>query len=145
MPMFMGEYNHSIDAKGRLFVPAKFREELGDNFVVSAGLDGCLYLSTQNYFEEFAQNLAALPFTREAREMQRHFLMNASNGEIDKQGRILIPAKLKELANLTKDVVIVGVIKKIEIWDKETLEKGIRDKSMEDIAEKMSAEYGLRF
>ncbi len=77
--------------------------------------------------------------------MQRHFLMNASNGEIDKQGRILIPAKLKELANLTKDVVIVGVIKKIEIWDKETLEKGIRDKSMEDIAEKMSAEYGLRF
>lgn len=143
--MFMGEFNHTIDPKNRVIVPAKFRDELGDNFVVTAGLDGCLYLSPMKDWVAFTEKLAELPFTKETRELQRYFLQNAAECELDKQGRILIPQNLKELAGLEKDIVFVGVIGKVEIWSKERIDGNTADKSMEEIAEKLSTEYGLRF
>ena len=143
--MFMGEYNHSIDPKNRVIVPAKFREELGDVFVISAGLDGCLYLSKKSDWEAFAERLAELPFTAESRRLQRHFMRNAQECEPDKQGRILIPQNLKDLAGLEKDIVLVGDGNKVEVWSKEKLDGMMGDETMEDIAEKMSVEYNLRF
>ena len=143
--MFMGEFNHTIDPKNRIIVPAKFREVLGDIFVISAGLDGCLYLTTKEDWEAFATRLAELPFTAETRKLQRHFMRNSQECEPDKQGRILIPQNLKDLAGLEKDVVMVGTGTKVEIWSKERLDGITGDDTMEDIAEKMSVEYNLRF
>lgn len=143
--MFMGEYNHTIDPKNRVIVPAKFREELGENFVVSAGLDGCLYLTPKAEFDDFAQRISEIPDMLKARNMRRFFLRNASTCEIDKQGRILIPQNLREQAGLEKDVVLIGTGKKIEIWSKEKLDAISCDDSMEDIVEEMSRDYGLRF
>ncbi|MCR5432326.1 MAG: division/cell wall cluster transcriptional repressor MraZ [Lachnospiraceae bacterium] len=143
--MFMGQFNHTIDPKNRLFLPARFREELGDSFVVTAGLDGCLYICPKTDFEEFARKLAELPFTAETRQFQRFFMQNAAECEQDKQGRFIIPAILKELAGITKDIVFVGVISKIEVWSKERFEKSTLSESVEDIAEKMSTQFGLRF
>ena len=142
--MFMGEFNHVLDPKNRVIVPAKFREELKDRFVLTAGLDGCLYLLTYEYWEKFAAQLAELPFTRQTRELQRFFTQNAAEAEIDKQGRIVIPANLKSLAGIDKEVVFVGVIGKIELWAKEKLESSQADDTMENIAERMSTEFGLR-
>ena len=142
--MFMGEFNHVLDPKNRVIVPAKFREELKDRFVLTAGLDGCLYLLTYEYWERFASQLAELPFTKQTRELQRFFTQNAAETEIDKQGRIVIPANLKSLAGIDKDVVFVGVIGKIELWAKEKLESSQADDTMENIAERMSTEFGLR-
>ena len=142
--MFMGEFNHVLDPKNRVIVPAKFREELKDRFVLTAGLDGCLYLLTYEYWERFASQLAELPFTIQTRALQRFFTQNAAETEIDKQGRIVIPANLKSLAGIDKDVVFVGVIGKIELWAKEKLESSQADDTMENIAERMSTEFGLR-
>jgi len=108
--MFMGQYEHSIDAKGRAIVPAKYREELGDLFYVTWGVDGCLYLYPQHDWEELAQKL------------QRQLMASASEVTLDKQGRILIPAKLRKSAGLEKDLVFVGMINRVEIWDKDTFE-----------------------
>lgn len=143
--MFMGEFNHSLDPKNRAFIPAKFREGLGESFVITAGLDGCLYLCPMSDWEAFATKLSELPFTKETREFQRFFMQNAAECEPDKQGRIIIPANLKELAGIEKDIVFVGVIGKVELWSKERLEAGKPDETMEEIAEKMSTEFGLRF
>lgn len=143
--MFMGEFSHSIDPKNRVIIPAKFRESLGEKFVMTAGLDGCLYLCTYKDWEAFATQLSGLPFTRESREFQRHFTQNAAEIEIDKQGRALIPANLKMRAGIEKDVVFVGVISKVELWAKERLDNAQPDATMEEIAEKMATEYGLRF
>ena len=142
--MFMGEYNHSIDAKGRIIVPAKFREELGDEFVVTLGLDGCLFLYPNAEWEEFVAQLKQLPGNRQARQLQRYFLAGAVNCEVDKQGRILIPAKLREHAKLEKEVVFVGVLGKIEIWSKEQWDANNDFGNVESIAENMS-ELGISF
>ncbi|CDE44090.1 protein MraZ [Clostridium sp. CAG:411] len=142
--MFMGEYNHSIDAKGRIIVPAKFREELGDEFVVTLGLDGCLFLYPNAEWEEFVAQLKQLPGNRQARQLQRYFLAGAVNCEVDKQGRILIPAKLREHAKLEKEVVFVGVLGKIEIWSKEQWDANNDFGDVESIAENMS-ELGISF
>lgn len=142
--MFMGEFNHVLDPKNRVIVPAKFREELKEKFVITAGLDGCLYILTYEYWERFVAQLAELPFTKQTRELQRFFTQNAAEAEIDKQGRIVIPANLKSLAGIDKDVVFVGVIGKIELWAKEKLENAQSDDTMENIAERMSTEFGLR-
>jgi MraZ protein len=118
--MFLGEHCHSIDAKGRLIVPAKYRELLGDTFVVTKGLDGCLYIYPNEEWEEFEQKLNSLPVSkRDARKMVRFFLSSANRVEVDKQGRILVPASLRAFAELEKDVVFAGVGKKIEIWSQE--------------------------
>lgn len=143
--MFMGEYNFTLDPKNRVSVPAKFREELGEKFVISSGMDGCLYLTTTAYWEEFSRKLSELPGTQEARMLQRFFNRNASEIEIDKQGRVLIPQKLKELAKLEKDVVVIGNGNKVEIWSEEKLDSMEFNESMESIAEKMSVEYGFKF
>ena len=117
--MFMGTYDHSIDAKGRVIVPAKFREELGDSFVVTLGLDGCLFVYPQEDWEDFVKQLRELPGSKEARKLQRYFMAGAASCELDKQGRTLIPANLREKAGLEKDIVFVGVMGKVEIWSKE--------------------------
>ena len=142
--MFMGEYNHSIDAKGRIIVPAKFREELADEFVVTLGLDVCLFLYPNAEWEEFVAQLKQLPGNRQARQLQRYFLAGAVNCEVDKQGRILIPAKLREHAKLEKEVVFVGVLGKIEIWSKEQWDANNDFGDVESIAENMS-ELGISF
>ncbi|MBR4343826.1 MAG: division/cell wall cluster transcriptional repressor MraZ [Lachnospiraceae bacterium] len=143
--MFMGEFNHTIDPKNRIIVPAKFRDELGENFVISAGLDGCLYLTKKSSWEAFSQQLSELPFTAETRKLQRHFMRNAQECEPDKQGRILVPQNLKEMAGLDKEVVLLGSGSKVEIWSKERLDAETGDATMEEITESMSQKYGLRF
>lgn len=143
--MFMGEFNHSIDPKNRVFIPSKFRDGLQDNFVMTAGLDGCLYLCPYPDWEGFVMKLNELPITKETRELQRFFMQNAAEISLDKQGRAIIPANLKSYAGIDKDVVFVGVIGKVELWAKERLDNLHSDKAMEDIVEKLSTEYGLRF
>lgn len=141
--MFMGEYNHTIDAKGRLIVPSKFREILGDAFVVTKGLDGCLFVYDNEEWKLFEEKLRALPITnKEARQFVRFFLAGATEAEVDKQGRILIPNVLREFAELIKDVVLVGVGSRIEIWSKERFENEAVFEDMDEIAEHM-AELGL--
>lgn len=141
--MFMGEYNHTIDTKNRLIIPSKFREALGDEFVVTKGLDGCLFVYDNDAWAEFEEKLKGLPLTnKEARKFARFFLAGAASVEVDKQGRILVPSVLKEFAGLNKDVVLVGVASRIEIWSKERWEDVSSCEDMEDIAEHMS-ELGL--
>jgi MraZ protein len=141
--MFMGEYNHTIDTKGRLIVPSKFREILGDEFVVTKGLDGCLFVYPNEEWSAFEEKLRTLPLTnKNARQFSRFFLAGAATCEVDKQGRILIPGVLREFAELEKDVVLVGVLSRIEIWSKSKwMESNVYD-DMEDIAEHME-ELGL--
>ena len=141
--MFMGEYNHTIDAKGRLIVPSRLREILGDAFVVTKGLDGCLFVYDNEEWKLFEEKLRALPITnKEARQFVRFFLAGAAEVEVDKQGRILIPNVLREFAGLAKDVALVGVGSRIEIWSRERFEDTAAFDDMDEIAEHM-AELGL--
>lgn len=121
--MFMSRYEHSIDAKNRLIVPAKYREELGSSFVITAGLDGCLYILPMSSFVELTNELKSLPLTdKDSRALLRHLVANASNCEFDKQGRVLLSSAQKEHAGIIKDAVFLGMIDKIEIWGKEKYE-----------------------
>lgn len=141
--MFMSEYNHTVDAKGRLIIPSKFREVLGEEFVISKGMDGCLFVYANDDWAAFEQKLTSLPMTnKEARKFARFFLAGAAQVELDKQGRILLPAALREFAELDKDVVLVGVGSRIEIWSKEKYEAESDDVDMDDIAASME-ELGL--
>ena len=141
--MFMGEYNHTIDTKGRLIVPSKFRETLGDEFVITKGLDGCLFAYDNEEWNSFESKLKSLPITnKNARQFVRFFLAGAMNAEVDKQGRILIPASLREFADLQKEVVLIGVASKIEIWSKQRFEETTAFENMDEIAENM-AELGF--
>ncbi len=142
--MFMGEYNHTIDAKSRLIIPSKFREILGDEFVVTKGLDGCLFVFDNAEWTAFEEKLKQLPSLTNpnVRKFIRFFMAGASTVEVDKQGRILIPASLKEHAALEKDVVLIGVGSRMEIWSKERYEGTVTYDDMEEIAMHMS-ELGL--
>ncbi len=141
--MFMGEYNHTIDAKGRLIVPSKFRDVLGEYFVITKGLDGCLFVYDNSEWELFEQKLKSLPITnKDARQFVRFFLAGAATVEVDKQGRILVPSVLREFAGLEKDVVMVGVGSRVEIWSKAAWENTESFEDMEEIAEHM-ADLGL--
>ncbi|MBO5489596.1 MAG: division/cell wall cluster transcriptional repressor MraZ [Eubacterium sp.] len=142
--MFMGTYEHGLDAKGRVIIPAKLREDLGESFVVTAGLDGCLFAYPQTEWDGFVDKLNELPGTKGTRTLQRHFMAKAAQCETDKQGRALIPANLREYAALQKEIVFVGVLSKIEIWSKERWEENDDYDNIEDIAEHMS-EFGLSF
>jgi MraZ protein len=116
--MFMGEYLHTIDNKGRLIVPAKFRESLGDKFIATKGLDNCLFVFPLKEWKIFEEKLKQLPISRpNARSFVRFFFSGATECELDKQGRILLPANLREYASLDKDVILAGVMNRIEIWD----------------------------
>ena len=140
--MFMGEYNHTIDAKGRLIIPAKFREVLGDEFVVTKGMDGCLFVFDNPEWQVFADKLRGLPMIdKEARQFTRFFLAGAAACEVDKQGRILLPQVLREFAGLEKDVVLVGVASRIEIWSKEHWDEAMNtyDGDMDEVAENMES------
>lgn len=139
--MFMGEYNHSIDIKGRLIIPSKLREDLGESFVITKGLDGCLFIYTEKEWENIENKFREMPLTtKDARKFSRFFFAGAAKMETDKQGRILIPNSLREFALLKKDVVLVGVLDRVEIWDKDNWEHNtlVSDEDMDEIAEHMS-------
>lgn len=140
--MFRGEFNHTIDAKGRLIIPVKFREKLGDEFVVTKGLDGCLSVYPEDEWNRFEEKLTSLSLIKkENRQLTRFFVAGASEVELDKQGRILIPGPLREHAALEKDVVLVGMLNRVEIWDKTRyIDSEVED--MDEVAERM-ADFGL--
>ena len=115
---FTGEYHHNLDAKGRLIIPAKFRDQLGMEFTVTRSLDGCLAMYAAKEWEILENKLNALPMTNEkARGLKRFLLGSANTCELDKQGRILIPPVLRDKANLDKDITLLGVGDHIEIWN----------------------------
>lgn len=125
--MFMGEYHHSIDDKGRLIIPAKIRSELGESFIVTRGLDNCLYLYPKNEWSEIINKYKSLPNTKDARNFMRFFLSGATILEFDKQGRINIPIPLTTYADLKKDCVIIGVNERLEIWSSERWTQFLND------------------
>jgi protein mraZ len=135
----MGEYSHSLDTKGRLIMPAKLRQDIGDKFILTKGLDGCLFAFSQTEWNNFEEKLKGLPLSdKNARNFVRFFLSGATECEIDKQGRFLIPTNLRISANLEKDAIIIGVGTRIEIWNKETWEKCDEEISADEIAENMA-------
>ncbi|MCX7843581.1 MAG: division/cell wall cluster transcriptional repressor MraZ [Clostridia bacterium] len=143
--MFYGEYQHSVDPKGRVIVPARFREGLGEKFIVTKGLDNCLFAYSMSEWSNLEAKLKTLPLAnKDARAFIRFFFAGASECEVDKQGRILIPQNLREYAALDKDVYIIGVSTRVEIWDREKWESysGDDNVSADSIAEKM-AELGI--
>ena len=143
MHMFMGEYNHTIDAKGRLIIPAKFREVLGDEFVVTKGMDGCLFVFDNSEWQVFAEKLRSLPMIdKEVRQFTRFFLAGAASVEVDKQGRILLPSVLRAFAGITKDTVLIGVGSRIEIWSKDRWEGTVTYQDMDEISTHM-VELGI--
>lgn len=139
--MLIGEYEHSLDVKGRLILPAKIREDMGDKFIVTKGLDGCLFGFSQNEWTNFEEKLKTLPLTnKNARDFVRFFLSGATECEIDKQGRFLITGNLREYATLEKDAIIIGVGTRIEIWNREKWKSYNSDEniSADEIAENMT-------
>ena len=138
--MLIGEYNHNIDSKGRLILPSKFRSELGERFIVTKGFDGCLYGYSETEWKAIEEKIKTLPLVtgKDARNFTRFFFSSAIECEIDSQGRILISQNLREFANLQKEVVIIGVSSRIEIWSKEKWEEYNSLQDSDDIAEKMS-------
>lgn len=118
--MLIGEYQHGLDVKNRMIVPSKLREDLGHKFVITKGLDGCLYVYPLCEWEILQEKLKKLPLTnKDARAFVRFFFSGATEIEMDKQGRALIPQNLKEYAGIEKEIVSIGVMTKVEIWSKE--------------------------
>lgn len=142
--MFTGEYNHSIDAKGRVIVPSKFREQLGEEFVVTKGLDGCLFVYPKTEWEGIEEKFRSLPSNAQTRRFMRFFFAGAATCEVDKQGRILIPPNLREHADLQKDIVSAGVLNRVEIWNKDRWTESSNFDDMDEVAEHM-AELGFSF
>lgn len=143
--MLIGEYDHSLDSKGRLIMPAKLREDMGEKFIITAGLDGCLFGFSMEEWKKFEDKLKTLPITnKNARNFVRFFLSGATECELDKQGRFLIVGKLRENAKLEKDVTIIGTGTRIEIWNKEKWQEHISEEnlSIEDIEQNME-ELGI--
>ncbi|MGG4490624.1 division/cell wall cluster transcriptional repressor MraZ [Metabacillus idriensis] len=138
--MFMGEYHHTIDAKGRMIVPAKFREELGETFVITRGLDQCLFGYPMSEWKLIEDKLKALPLTKkDARAFTRFFFSGAVECELDKQGRINLAAPLLHYAKLEKECVVIGVSNRIELWDKAIWDTYVTEQedSFAEIAENM--------
>lgn len=143
--MFMGEYQHTLDAKGRLIIPAKFRDELGEGFIVTRGLDNCLFIYPRTEWESLEAKLKTLPLTRgDARRFVRFLFSGATECEVDRQGRITLPANLREYAGLEKEVVIIGVSNRVELWSQARWAAYMEEaeESFEDIAEKIE-ELGI--
>jgi MraZ protein len=138
--MFIGEYQHALDSKNRIIVPSKLREELGTKFVITKGLDGCLYAYPITEWKILEEKLKTLPLTnKDARAFVRFFFAGACEVEVDKQGRVLIPQNLKEYAGIEKEIVSIGVLTRVEIWGKEKWSQ-YNDSNIDydSIAEKMS-------
>ena len=143
--MLMGKFQNSIDAKSRTIVPAKFREQLGYKCVLTMGIDRCLYIYPMAEWEKFMNKLSALPMSdANARAFIRHFYANAVESEIDKQGRITLPADLREYANIDKELVTIGNLDKIEVWSKEEWDSkdNMAQLSPAEVSQKM-VEYGI--
>ncbi|SEF77599.1 MraZ protein [Caloramator fervidus] len=142
--MFIGEYQHAIDSKNRVIIPAKFREKLGSKFVMTKGLDGCLYVYPMEEWRKLEEKLKGLPLTnKDARAFVRFIFSGAAEVEMDKQGRVLLPQNLIEYAGITKEIVTIGVLSRIEIWSKEKWnEYNEQNMDLNEIAEKMS-ELGI--
>lgn len=133
--MLLGEYEHSIDTKGRIAMPAKLREGLGGKFIITKGLDGCLFVYAIDEWQRVEQKLASLPMSRKtARDFTRFLFGGACEGECDKQGRVLLPASLRRYAGLERDAVIVGVGSRAEIWDAAKWQQ-YNEESAEDVNE----------
>jgi len=138
--VFIGEYQHTLDSKGRLFIPARFREGLGERFIMTKGLDRCLFAYSPGEWQTLEEKLKKLPFARaDARAFVRLFFSGAAEVEVDKQGRVLIPANLRTYAGLDKEVVILGVSSRVEIWAREEWERysAGASENYEAIAEKI--------
>ena len=143
--MFIGEYSHNIDAKGRVIVPAKLREGLGERFIATKGLDHCLYIYTMSDWENFIKKLSLLPTTdKSVRRFVRNFTAGAIECEPDNNGRIMITPVLREYAGLTKEIVSIGALDRVEIWDKDAWNSYNDDDSFDDeeLAAKL-AEFGI--
>lgn len=138
--MFIGEYHHSLDSKNRMIVPSKLREGLNGKFVITKGLDGCLYAYPMEEWEILEKKMKSLPLTnKDARAFVRFFFSGACEVELDKQGRGLIPQNLKEYAGIEKEIVSIGVLSRVEIWSREKWQEyNNSDVDFESIAEKMS-------
>lgn len=143
--MFIGEYTHNLDDKGRLALPIKFRNELKDGAVVTRGLDNCLFLYTKKEWQKLAEKLATLPFSQaNSRAFSRLMLAGAMDVEIDKQGRFILPEYLRKFAGLKKTTVIAGLYSRLEIWDEAIWNKykDLTEEQSSEIAERM-AELGV--
>ena len=138
--MFIGEYHHTIDEKGRIIIPSKFRESLGKEFIITRGIENCLFIYSLQNWAEITNKLSSLPFTKkDARVFNRFFMSGATNVELDKQGRVNISQPLTQYANLEKDCVIIGTGDRLEIWSQESWNSffdSTKD-SMSDIAENL--------
>lgn len=138
--MFMGEYHHSIDDKKRLIIPSKFREELGSEFIITRGIENCLFVYSKSSWEDITHKLGNLPFTKKnARNFNRFFLSGATTAELDRSGRVLITSPQISYANITKECVIVGVGDRLEIWSENNWNEFYSSTSseMSDIAENL--------
>jgi MraZ protein len=138
--MFMGEFQHSLDEKGRITIPSKFRDGLGQSFVVTRGLDNCLFVYPREEWSTLEQKLKALPLMKsDARAFTRFFFSGATECDLDKQGRVNIPSNLREHAKLDKDAVVIGVSNRVEIWGKDAWEGYAQqsEDSFNEIAEKL--------
>lgn len=139
--MFYGEFQHTVDPKGRVIVPSTFREELGEKFILTKGLDDCLFVYSKTEWSNLEAKLKTLPLSnKDARAFVRFFFSGAAECEVDKQGRILIPQNLRSYAGLEKDIYVIGVSTRVEVWDKAKWEAYNGDESLnpDSIAEKMS-------
>jgi MraZ protein len=138
--MFIGEYSHTVDEKGRLAIPTKFRKELKGGAVVTRGLDNCLFVYSMTEWKKLAEKLSALPFSQaNSRAFSRLMLAGAMDVEIDKQGRVVLPEYLRRYAGIAKDAVVAGLYGRFEIWDKKSWEKykAKTEKDSNGIAERM--------
>ena len=143
--MLLGEYKHNLDIKGRMAIPAKFREKLATGAIITRGLDNCLFLFAKNEWEALAQKLVALPLAQaNSRAFVRLMLAGAMDVELDTQGRILVPDYLRKYAGLKKQAIVAGLYNRIEVWDRETWEryKQKTESASEEIAEKLG-ELGI--
>ena len=137
--MFMGEYHHNIDEKGRIIIPSKLRDDLGLNFIVTRGLDGCLFIYPKKEWDNVINKYKQLPDTKEKRHFMRIFLSGATVCEYDSHGRINIPKPLIQYANLKKDCIIIGVDEKLELWSKDSWEEfiSLNEENLSDIADSL--------
>jgi len=139
--MLLGEYDHTLDDKNRLTLPAKLREQLGDEVVITRGLDGCLFVYSKAAFAVLAHRVGSLdPFDPNARTMQRYFFTGSPLSELDRQGRLVVPAKLLESAGISREVTVTGMFDHLEIWDRATWREKLAqaEGSAEDVAERLA-------
>lgn len=143
--MFLGQYEHSIDEKGRLIVPAKYRESLGDNFIITFGLDTCLFVYPLEEWKNLSEKMKLLPLgQKDARAFKRILFSRATDCTMDNQGRVIIMKYLRDYARINKEIMVIGVLDRVEIWSKDVWQKYFEEveSSYEDIAERIYEQEG---